>query len=167
MATLNIGIEIRDFDLERMGFSLSVLDESKKRQASEAYLRMTLIELHAFLKALKAADDEVELTTYDSNGVNKLPPMKGMGGREVEPEQRAPAATSGWRRSSDTEVGCNVPSSLKSHINRPGLNNSARPIDAHMRQRYSTLQAAAGGMWPAPAVHNREEFPCRRLFCRG
>src|SRR5688500_19142385 len=39
MSTLNIGIEIRDFDLERMGFSLSVLDDSKKRQASEAYLR--------------------------------------------------------------------------------------------------------------------------------
>ena len=54
MSTLNIGIEIRDFDLERMGFSLSVLDDSKKRQASEAYLRMTLPELNAFLNALKA-----------------------------------------------------------------------------------------------------------------
>ena len=41
MSTLNIGVDIRDFDLERMGFSLSVLDESKKRQASEAYLRMS------------------------------------------------------------------------------------------------------------------------------
>jgi hypothetical protein len=88
MSNLNIGIEIRDFDLERMGFSLSVLDESKKRQASEAYLRMTLLELATFLKALKAAEDDIELTTYDSNGVNKLPPLKGLGGREVEPEQR-------------------------------------------------------------------------------
>ena len=87
MATLNLGIEIRDFDLERMGFSLSVLDDSKKRQASEAYLRMTLPELNAFLNALKEARGEVELTTYDSNGVNKLPPLKGMGGREVEPER--------------------------------------------------------------------------------
>ena len=87
MSSLNIGIEIRDFDLERMGFSLSVLDESKKRQASEAYLRMTLPELNAFLAALKAASGEVELTTYDSNGVNKLPPLKGMGAREVEPER--------------------------------------------------------------------------------
>jgi len=51
MSNLNLGLEIRDFDLERMGFSLSVLDESKKRQASEAYLRMTLLELHAFLTA--------------------------------------------------------------------------------------------------------------------
>lgn len=88
MSTLNLGIEIRDFDLERMGFSLSVLDESKKRQASEAYLRMTLMELHAFLQALRAAEDNIELATYDSNGVNKLPPLKGLGGREVEPEGR-------------------------------------------------------------------------------
>ena len=85
MSILNMGIEIRDFDLERMGFSLSVLDESKKRQASEAYLRMTLPELNAFLNALKAAHGEVELTTYDSNGVNKLPPLKGQASREVEP----------------------------------------------------------------------------------
>src|SRR5687768_1340879 len=88
MPSLNIGIEIRDFDLERMGFSLSVLDESKKRQASEAYLRMTLPELDAFLNALRAAEGEVELTTYDSNGVNKLPPLKGLAGREVEPAER-------------------------------------------------------------------------------
>ena len=88
MSKLNIGIEIRDFDLERMGFSLSVLDDSKKRQASEAYLRMTLPELNSFIKALKRADDDIELTTYDSNGVNKLPPLKGLGGREVEPAQQ-------------------------------------------------------------------------------
>lgn len=88
MSNLNLGIEIRDFDLERMGFSLSVLDDSKKRQASEAYLRMTLLELHAFLNALKAADHEVALTTYDSSGVNKLPPLKGIGGRDVEPAER-------------------------------------------------------------------------------
>jgi hypothetical protein len=87
MSSLNIGIEIRDFDLERMGFSLSVLDESKNRQASEAYLRMTLPELDAFLKALRAARGEVEVSTYDSSGVNKLPPLKGLGGREVEPER--------------------------------------------------------------------------------
>ena len=86
MATLNLGIEIRDFDLERMGFSLSVLDDSKKRQASEAYLRMTLPELNAFLNALKRSGQEVDLTTYDSSGVNKLPPLKGIG-REVEPDR--------------------------------------------------------------------------------
>jgi hypothetical protein len=88
MSHLNLGIEIRDFDLERMGFSLSVLDESKKRQASEAYLRMTLLELHAFLGALRGAQDEITVTTYDSNGVNKLPPLKGLAGREVEPAER-------------------------------------------------------------------------------
>jgi hypothetical protein len=79
MSSLNLGIEIRDFDLERMGFSLSVLDESRKRQASEAYLRMTLTELDVFLKALKAAQGDLEITTYDSSGVNKLPPLKGSG----------------------------------------------------------------------------------------
>ena len=89
MSSLNLGIEVRDFDLERMGFSLSVLDESNKRQASEAYLRMTLLELNAFIGALRAAQGEIDLTTYDSNGVNKLPPTKGLGGREVEPEPRA------------------------------------------------------------------------------
>ncbi len=88
MSTLNLGIEIRDFDLERMGFSLSVLDESKKRQASEAYLRMTLTELDVFLKALKAAQGDLEITTYDSSGVNKLPPLKGIGGREVEAAEK-------------------------------------------------------------------------------
>jgi len=89
MSTLNLGIEIRDFDLERMGFSLSVLDESKKRQASEAYLRMTLTELDIFLRALKSAEGDLEITTYDSSGVNKLPPLKGLGGsREVEPASR-------------------------------------------------------------------------------
>jgi hypothetical protein len=88
MTNLNLGIEIRDFDLERMGFSLSVLDDSKKRQASEAYLRMTLLELNAFLNALKAADHEIALTTYDSSGVNKLPPLKGITNRDVEPTER-------------------------------------------------------------------------------
>ena len=88
MSSLNIGIEIRDFDLERMGFSLAVLDESKERQASEAYLRMTLPELDTFLRALKSTAGEIDLTTYDSSGVNKLPPLKGLAGREVEPEPR-------------------------------------------------------------------------------
>ena len=86
MSKLNIGIEIRDFDLERMGFSLSVLDASKKRQASEAYLRMTLSELHVFINALKSAE-EVAVTTYDTNGVNKLPSLKGLGAREVAPAE--------------------------------------------------------------------------------
>ncbi len=90
MSILNLGIEIRDFDLERMGFSLSVLDESKKRQASEAYLRMTLTELDVFLKALKSAHGDLDLTTYDSSGVNKLPPLKASrrGQRAAQQEGR-------------------------------------------------------------------------------
>ncbi len=76
MGKLNIGVEIRDFDLERMGFSLSVLDEAKKRQTSEAYLRMTLAELNVFLAALKAAHGEIDVSTVEPSGVSKLPTVK-------------------------------------------------------------------------------------------
>src|SRR5688500_963226 len=82
MGKLNIGVEIRDFDLERMGFSLSVLDESKKRQSSEAYLRMTLSELNTFLKALKAARDDIDVSTVEPSGVSKLPTVKVNRARE-------------------------------------------------------------------------------------
>jgi hypothetical protein len=83
MGKLNIGVEVRDFDLERMGFSLSVLDDTKKRQSSEAYLRMTLTELNTFLKALKAAPDEIEVCTVESLG------RKGLQGVQTErPVQR-------------------------------------------------------------------------------
>ncbi len=84
MSKLNIGIEIRDFDLERMGFSLSVLDESKKRQSSEAYLRMTLPELNTFLGALRAAEGDIEVTTVEASGVTKLPTVKVS--RKSDPE---------------------------------------------------------------------------------
>jgi hypothetical protein len=72
MAKLKIGVEIRDFDLERMGFSLSVLDE-KNKQSSEAYLRMKLTELNIFLEALKAAGSDIDLSTVEPSGVGKLP----------------------------------------------------------------------------------------------
>jgi len=84
MGKLNIGVEIRDFDLERMGFSLSVLDESKKRQSSEAYLRMTLTELNTFLKALKAAGDDIDVSTVEPSGVSKLPTVKVQRNRDAE-----------------------------------------------------------------------------------
>ena len=67
MAKLNLGIEVRDFDLDRMGFSLSVLDQSGKRQTSEGYLRMTLQELGVFSDALKAARDEISVTAIDNS----------------------------------------------------------------------------------------------------
>lgn len=76
MGKLNVGVEIRDFDLERMGFSLSVLDETKKRQLSEAYLRMTLAELNIFLKALKNAERDIDVSTVEPSGVSKLPTVK-------------------------------------------------------------------------------------------
>ena len=72
MSTLRLGVEIRDFDLDRMGFSLSVLDETKKRQSSEGYLRMTLGELAVFVNALKKAE-EVDISTVEPMGVSKLP----------------------------------------------------------------------------------------------
>ena len=84
MGKLNIGVEIRDFDLERMGFSLSVLDETKKRQSSEAYLRMTLPELNTFLKALKSARDEIDVSTVEPSGVSKLPTVKVQRGRDAD-----------------------------------------------------------------------------------
>jgi hypothetical protein len=70
MAKLNLGIEVRDFDLERMGFSLSVLDQSGKRQTSEGYLRMTLRELGIFADALKAARDDISVRAFD-DGLNR------------------------------------------------------------------------------------------------
>ena len=86
MGKLNIGVEIRDFDLERMGFSLSVFDETKKRQSSEAYLRMTLTELNTFLKALKGARDDIDVSTVEPSGVSKLPTVKVQRQRTGEPE---------------------------------------------------------------------------------
>ena len=84
MSKLNIGVEIRDFDLERIGFSVSVLDESKKRQTSEAYLRMTLPELNTFLRALRAATSEIDVSTVEPSGVSKLPTMKPQRMRDAE-----------------------------------------------------------------------------------
>jgi hypothetical protein len=84
MSKLNIGMEIRDFDLERIGFSVSVLDESKKRQTSEAYLRMTLPELNIFLRALTAPATEIDVSTVEPSGVSRLPTMKPPRGRDAE-----------------------------------------------------------------------------------
>ena len=81
MAKLNLGIEVRDFDLNRMGFSLSVLDQSGKRQMSEGYLRMTLQELGIFADALKAARDNIAVRTFDesmSRSASELPPVKSV-----------------------------------------------------------------------------------------
>ncbi len=75
MRKLNLGVEIRDFDLERIGFSLSVLSvlDETQRQSIEGYLRMTLTELDTFLAALKAAPEEVELTTIEPQSARTLP----------------------------------------------------------------------------------------------
>ena len=73
MSKLNLGVEVRDFDLERMGFSLSVLDDASKRQTSEGYLRMTLQELGTFLDALRSVPQEIELTAINEVGLGKAP----------------------------------------------------------------------------------------------
>ncbi len=80
MDKLHLGVEIRDFDLERMGFSFSVLDEANKRQLSEGYLRMTLAELNTFLKALRAAGEKIEVSTMES-GAGKQPRAAMLGTR--------------------------------------------------------------------------------------
>jgi hypothetical protein len=84
MNKLHLGIEIRDFDLERLGFSLSVLDQTNERQTSEGYLRMTLAEMNAFLWALKAAGQTVEVSTFEPTAIKRplsparLPPASGL-----------------------------------------------------------------------------------------
>ena len=85
MARLNLGVEVRDFDLERMGFSLSVLDQTGKRQASEGYLRMTLQEMGTFLDALRAARGEIEVTAVDL-GMSKPPSLQIGSARRTTPE---------------------------------------------------------------------------------
>lgn len=87
MGKLAIGVDIRDFDLDRVGISVAILDEAKKRQASEAYLRMTLPELNAFLRALKGAKEEIEVATVEPSGVTRFP-----GGRSPRPREEETAA---------------------------------------------------------------------------
>ena len=85
MAKLNIGVEVRDFDLERMGFSLSVLDQTGKRQTSEGYLRMTLQELGVFVDALKEAKADIEVTAVDA-GLSKPAAVQVSSLRRMAPE---------------------------------------------------------------------------------
>ena len=73
MGKLSLGLEIRDFDLERVGFSLSVLDAAKEELRSQAYLQMTLPELNAFVNALKAAPDEIDLSAIERMGSAQAP----------------------------------------------------------------------------------------------
>lgn len=85
---LSLGFELRDFDLERVGFSLSVLDAGRKRQVSEGYLRMSLEELAAFLQALRSVPHDIELKIVDGAGAESAAPAQA----EAEPEAAEPAA---------------------------------------------------------------------------
>ena len=56
MATLRLGLQVRDFDLDRVGFELLVLDRDRDARLG-GYLRMTLLELSRFVVALREAED--------------------------------------------------------------------------------------------------------------
>ena len=85
MARLGLGIDLKDFDLDRVGFSISVLDETGKKRLSEGYLRMTLVELDIFLRALRAAKGEIHTVTVEPDGLRKFMAagVAGIGNRET------------------------------------------------------------------------------------
>lgn len=63
MKDLAMRIEVRDYDLDRIGVSLSVLGDDRSTEVSKAYLRMNPLELNAFVEALKVANGKVELSS--------------------------------------------------------------------------------------------------------
>jgi hypothetical protein len=71
MTKLGLGIDIKDFDLDRVGVAISVLDEAGKKRVSEGYLRMTLAELDTFVRALKSARGEVHTVTVEPDGLRR------------------------------------------------------------------------------------------------
>lgn len=101
MSTLRLGIELESFDLERVGFILSVLDENAPAQAG-GRLRMTLDELAGFIAALKA-DCDVELLSLPE-------------GNTVVP-------------ASDLDGGASKGRPTAEVISLPGLSRRRRPAD--------------------------------------
>lgn len=71
MTKLGLGIDLKDFDLERVGVAISVLDGAGKKRVSEGYLRMTLGELDTFVRALKSARGEVHTVTVEPDGLRR------------------------------------------------------------------------------------------------
>lgn len=80
---LHLGIEVRDFDLDRLGFSLSVLDENGEARTSESYLRMTLPELDAFLRAMRGTQ-EIDVVSFQASEIRQSAPQKVANLREVK-----------------------------------------------------------------------------------
>ena len=111
MGKLNIGVEIRDFDLERMGFSLSVLDDATKQQCSEAYLRMTLPQLNTLLSALRAAD-EIEVSTAQAAYLAKA------AGASASAADDAKAAASAANRTAAGADDRYLPQAIKAKLAR-------------------------------------------------
>lgn len=85
MTKLGLGIDLKDFDLDRVGFSISVLDETGKKRLSEGYLRMRLVELDILLRALRAAKGEINTVTVEPDGLRKFMAagVTGTGQREA------------------------------------------------------------------------------------
>ena len=61
MKQLWIEIEVLDFDLETIGFYFNVLNPDTTEPKSNSYLRMSLVELDAFINALKASATSINL----------------------------------------------------------------------------------------------------------
>lgn len=99
MVKLGLGIDLKDFDLEKVGFSISVLDETGKKRVSEGYLRMTLVELDIFLRALKAAKGEIHTATVEADGLRKF-----MSNGAIPIGQREPSRNSSGNPQDDEVV---------------------------------------------------------------
>lgn len=85
MAKLHLLVEVRDFDLERIGFSVSVVEPLTGRKQSESYLQMTLPEFETYVRALKAAKGEIETNVpdaYNRRPAASRPPLPN-GGHDV------------------------------------------------------------------------------------
>jgi hypothetical protein len=76
---------MRDFDMDQLGFSLTVPGKAAEANPSGGYLRMTLEELDTFLKALGAAEDNVEMLAVDMPQSEGLPRVSMLDG-EIQPE---------------------------------------------------------------------------------
>ena len=66
MRHLWVEIEVLDFDLETIGFDFKVLNPDTTEPKSNSFLRMSLVELGAFVDALKASAAKINLAAPKS-----------------------------------------------------------------------------------------------------
>ncbi len=79
MRDLNIEIEVRDFDLETVGFYFNVINPDTAEHKSNSHIRMSLIELNVFINALKASAVNIDLATPATVSGKSTPPNAAMG----------------------------------------------------------------------------------------